>query len=165
VRFKDAAPRAALAMALACCARDQTEHAVQRDAARDSSISSAASNGPDLFFRCSICHGEQGAGQPGVYPPLTRSAVMNGPASIPIRIVMGGLEGPITVNGEQYDSAMSPWGDAGPMTDAELAALLTYIRTSWGNTGSVVTAAEVAKERPSVAGRVALWTAAELGIR
>jgi mono/diheme cytochrome c family protein len=90
---------------------------------------------------------------------------VNGPPSTLIRIILGGLEGRITIKGETYDGTMPPYGGAPDMSDEEVATLLTYVRSSFGNRAAAVTAAQVARERAATAGRVSLWTPAELGLR
>lgn len=125
----------------------------------------AGLSGEQLFTQCSVCHEQTGLGLAGVYPPLAGSDIVNGPPSTLIRIVLGGLEGPITIAGERYDGTMPPYGGGPELNDAEAAALLTYVRSSFGNKAAPITAADVAKERAVHAGRVALWTPAELGLR
>lgn len=127
--------------------------------------SAALALGADLYSQCAVCHESDGTGLAGVYPPLAGSEVVNGPPGVLIKIVLGGLEGPITVKGETFDGVMPPFGGGPALTDAETAALLTYVRASFGNRGGAVRAEDVASERSASAGRVALWTAAELGLR
>ena len=90
---------------------------------------------------CSSCHGVAGAGQPGVFPPLANNAVVTGPATKVIEIVNDGLNAKITVNGAAYQGVMPGWKQQ--LTTAQVAAVITYIRTSWGNQGGPVTAADV----------------------
>lgn len=122
-------------------------------------------SGEQLFTQCSACHEQGGQGLAGVYPPLARSDIVNGAPSTLIRIVLGGLEGPITIKGERYDGTMPPFGGGPELNDEETAALLTYVRSSFGNKAPPITPADVANERAAHAGRVALWTPAELGLR
>jgi nitrite reductase (NO-forming) len=58
--------------------------------------------------------------------------------------VLNGLSGPVTVNGQDYNSVMPPMSQ---LADDEVANILTYVRNSWGNAGGTVTADEVAKAR------------------
>ena len=100
---------------------------------------------------CAACHNEDGAGKAGVAPTLAGSDIVNaaGPNRL-IRIVRHGLKGPVVVNasvtwnpsGDPSVVMGSQW-DAIGASEAKLAAVLTYIRTSWGNTGSAVTPQEV----------------------
>jgi mono/diheme cytochrome c family protein len=90
---------------------------------------------------CSSCHGVGGTGQPGVFPPLANNPVVTGPADKVIEIVNNGLNSKITVNGSEYQGLMPGWKQ--PLTPAQIAGVITYIRTTWGNQGSPVTAADV----------------------
>ena len=96
----------------------------------------------------------------GNFPPLVGSEWLLGKPEVPIAIVLHGLQGEITVKGVKYNSAMAPWG--GAMTDAEIAAVLTHERSSWGNSAPAVTEDEVKTVRAKYASRTAPWTAAEL---
>jgi len=98
--------------------------------------------------RCVSCHQANGLGATGVYPALAGSEyVLASDAGVPIRVVIHGLQGPITVKGEAFNSLMPAYGIGITMSDEEVAQVVTYIRTSWGNAASAVTAAEVASVR------------------
>lgn len=108
---------------------------------------------------CITCHMADGNGTPGVFPSLVGSEwVTTAEANVPISIVLHGLQGPITVKGETYEQVMQPWG---MIPDADIAAILTYVRSSWGNNASAVTAEQVKAIRESEGARGA-WTADEL---
>ncbi len=109
---------------------------------------------------CAACHQATGVGVEGAFPPLAGSSWVTGRAAVPIAIVLHGLQGPIDVSGKTYNSAMTPWATV--MTDAEIAATLTYARSSWGNRASAVTTAQVRAVRARFATRTTPWTAAEL---
>jgi mono/diheme cytochrome c family protein len=109
---------------------------------------------------CAVCHQATGLGVEGNFPPLAKSDWLTGKSEVPIAIVLHGLQGEIDVLGKKYNGAMAPWGAA--MNDAEIAAVLTYARSQWGNTGAAVTADEVAAIRTKYAARSTPWTAAEL---
>jgi mono/diheme cytochrome c family protein len=85
---------------------------------------------------------------------------VNGDEEKIARIVLHGLTGPVEVAGETYSGMMPPWG--GVLKDPELAAVLTYIRSSWGNKATPVTAAKIASIRAATTARTTPWTAAEL---
>lgn len=121
-----------------------------------------ASAGEVAYTRCAVCHTPTGEGMPGVYPPLAGSAWVTGPAARPIAVVLHGVQGPIAVKGATYNSAMMPYGTGVPMSDAEVAAVVSHIRSSWGNAAGAVTEAEVARVRKATAGRTAPYAAAEL---
>jgi mono/diheme cytochrome c family protein len=109
---------------------------------------------------CAACHQTTGQGVPGAFPPLAGSEWVNGDKGRVVRIIMHGLTGLVTVAGEEYEGMMPPWG--GTLGDPEIAAVATYIRSSWGNKGDAVTAAEVTAIRQESAGRSAPWTVADL---
>ncbi len=100
------------------------------------------------YLICGACHGQNGEGGP-IAPPLAGSEWVNGPVSNLIKIQMRGLVGPITVAGKEYDM---PGGMAALnfQTDEQIAGVLTYIRNSFGNKGSGVTAEQVAALRGEV---------------
>lgn len=110
---------------------------------------------------CSVCHGPQGAGVPGAFPPLAGSEIATAadPSRI-IRIVLHGLNGPITVKGVTVNSVMPPQGAA--LTDTQIADVLTYVRQSWGNQAPPVTVEAVTAARAATASRTTFWTWDEL---
>jgi nitrite reductase (NO-forming) len=94
---------------------------------------------------CSVCHQDNGAGLPGVFPPLAKSDYLKAHSQEDIlKIVLNGLTGPVKVNGHDYSSVMPPMSQ---LTDDEVANILTYVQTSWGNTGQRVRKEDVAKVR------------------
>ncbi len=100
-----------------------------------------ATAGKALFeANCSTCHGANGEGVPGTFPPLAGAEQVNGSAEEHIKIVLNGLSGPITVKGQEYNGFMTPFKH---LSDKEIADIVTYERTSWGNTGGGVTDAQV----------------------
>ncbi len=98
---------------------------------------------------CTTCHQPTGQGIPGAFPPLNESEWVNGPAENLINIQLRGLAGPIEVKGNTYNGAMMPLMDViFPQTDENTAAVLTYVRNSFGNSASAVTPDMVAALRP-----------------
>lgn len=118
--------------------------------------------GKALFSaNCITCHQANGQGIPGQYPPLAGSEVLLGPAlNHTIAIVLKGLQGPVTVAGHPFNNAMQPW--EGQYTDQQLASILTYVRSDWGNNGTPVTAQMVKQVRDEIKDRKEQWTWAEL---
>lgn len=94
---------------------------------------------------CSSCHQANGKGQPGVFPPLAGNKVVTGPAADVISIVKNGKSGKITVNGSTYNGQMPSW--KGTLSNKDIAAVVSYIRNSWGNKASTVTEAQVASAK------------------
>jgi len=109
---------------------------------------------------CATCHQATGQGIPGVYPPLANSEWAQGDEERIIRIVLHGLNGPITVEGKEFSNAMAALG--GVLKDDQIANALTYVRQEWGNKAPEVKAETVARIRAEVGNRSAPWTAAEL---
>ena len=124
--------------------------------------SAPASAGAVAYGRCVVCHTATGEGVPNVFPPLAGSEWVTGPAARPIAVVLHGLQGAVTVKGVTYTNAMMAYGTGVPMSDTEVAAVVTHIRSSWGNAASPVSEAEVARVRKATAGRTGPYTQAEL---
>ncbi len=101
---------------------------------------------------CQACHQPDGRGQERVAPSLVESPLALGPAEIPVRILLHGKEGSIGL--------MPPLGQA--FSDAQIAAVLTYIRREWGQAGAPVDAGSVGNVRAITAGRTKPWTNDEL---
>ncbi|MEO8439303.1 MAG: cytochrome c [Spartobacteria bacterium] len=106
---------------------------------------------------CATCHQANGLGVAGQYPPLAGSEIVNGGARRPVMIVLKGLQGPLTVKGQHYGSAvMQPWEKT--LNDEKIADVLTYVRQEWGNTGGPVSKEGVAGLRKELAGRTDSFT-------
>jgi mono/diheme cytochrome c family protein len=114
--------------------------------------------GSQQFMLCGACHGQQGEGT-AAGPPLAGSEWVNGSAENLIRIQLRGLVGPIKVKGKEYNFPAGMMAMA-YQTDEQIAAVLTHVRSSFGNSAPAVTPAEVAALRSEV-GKPQL-TAAEL---
>jgi mono/diheme cytochrome c family protein len=110
---------------------------------------------------CVVCHQATGQGVAGAFPPLNGSEYVVGSEQRPIRILLNGLSGPITVNGTEFNSVMPAFG---PMWDDEkIAAVLTYIRSEWGNQAEAVLTETVEAVRAVVPDRgMQTWTVEEL---
>lgn len=108
--------------------------------------------GKKIFLaNCATCHQASGQGVAGQYPPLAGSEYVMGSTRRLGMILLKGLEGPVTVKGAQYGSAvMQPWEKT--LTDAKIADVLTYIRQEWGNTGGPVSPEGIAALRKELAG-------------
>ncbi len=111
---------------------------------------------------CIACHQPTGMGLPPVFPPLANAPIVTGNPELPVKFILQGLMGPITVNGMTYNSMMPP---VAGVSDADIADVLTYVRQSFGNQGSPVTADQVKAIRAATAGRTTMWTTAELGLK
>lgn len=110
---------------------------------------------------CVACHQSDGNGLPGVYPPLVASDwVQDNPERL-IKLTLAGLAGPVVVNGNEYNNAMTPFNR---LSDQQIAAVLTYIRTddSYQNDSYPVSEDLVAQVRAEYGGRSDPWSQAEL---
>lgn len=107
---------------------------------------------------CSNCHQADGQGIRGAFPPLTDSAWVQGDEGRLIRLVLRGMQGPIEVSGELYNNVMTPHRF---LTDAQVAAVLTFVRSSFGNDASPVDPDMVSRIREVTPER-GLWQASEL---
>ena len=90
---------------------------------------------------CFACHQPDGKGLPGAFPPLAGSDFLQADRERAVRIVLKGLTGPVTVNGQTINSVMPP--QEAVLTDAQIADVLTFVLNSWGNTGDALSAAQV----------------------
>lgn len=110
--------------------------------------------------QCASCHRENGAGVTGFSPPLAGSEFAQGVSSIPIRIILHGLQGAIERNGETFNNVMPPFSAI--LTDENIANILTFVRSSWGNQADAVLPIEVESMREATAGRNSAFKEAEL---
>jgi mono/diheme cytochrome c family protein len=108
---------------------------------------------------CVACHGLDGQGVAGAFPPLAGSSWMTGDPTVPVRIVMHGLAGPIEVNGAKYDSIMPP---VVGLSDGDIASVVTYVRQTFGNDASAVAEEDVRRVRQRTRGRRDMWKVEEL---
>lgn len=107
---------------------------------------------------CGTCHGSDGLGKANQAPPLAGSDWVAKDVAVLAHVPLLGLNGPIKVAGRDWNLAMAPMG-AG-LSDADLAAVLSYIRTSWGNQSSPVSEADAKAARAAISGNAP--SAAEL---
>jgi cbb3-type cytochrome c oxidase subunit III len=122
----------AVALAAAFCALPLT-----------ASAASTAPDGKAVYTKnCASCHQANGQGLATTFPPLAKNSFVTGDPKKVIATVLHGLNGNITVNGKTYNGTMPAW--KGQLSNAEIAAVITYVRTSWGNKASKVSEKDVA---------------------
>lgn len=109
---------------------------------------------------CQLCHQANGMGVPGQFPPLVASEWVTGPDHRLTMILLKGLSGPFAVQGATYNGAMPPWEKV--LGDEQIANVLTYIRSAWGNAAAPVAPATVAAARKEFAARAEPWTQQQL---
>ena len=90
-------------------------------------------------------------------PPLAGSPRVNGHRDYVVKAILHGLTGP--VDNKTYADVMIPMG---VNNDEWIAAVSSYVRRSFGNTGGLVTPADVARVRAATEGRKSMWTVPEL---
>jgi nitrite reductase (NO-forming) len=141
-------------------------------ASAGASASAVAAGGTDLLATgqriystvCIACHQPTGMGLPPMFPPLTGSdwVNVNKPDRM-IRMVLHGFTGPFTLNGKPFVSPapiMPPQG--GALNDEQIAGVLTFVRSNFGNKAGAVTPDQVKAIREAEKARAAMWTEAEL---
>ena len=111
---------------------------------------------------CIACHQPTGKGLAPVFPSIAGVPIVNGDATSPIKFILHGLMGPITVDGVTYNSMMPP---VAGVSDQDVADVLTYVRQSFGNKSNPVTPDQVKTVRAANAARTAPWNTAELGLK
>lgn len=114
------------------------------------------------YRSCNSCHGNDGRGLEGLGPSLVDSPWVVGSPERLTALVLHGIEGPIEVHGEVWDDLMPGFAADPRLPDTAIAALLTYIRRSWGNTADPVSPELVTGTRERTGDRVEPWTAREL---
>jgi putative heme-binding domain-containing protein len=124
--------------------------------------------GAEVYQReahCATCHLSHGKGNANVYPSLVGGPWVLGSEERLIKATLHGLWGKLTVNGITYD----PSRGVPPMTafrtllkDEELAAVLTFVRNTWGNKAAPVSAASVQRVREQTLDRTTFWIPDEL---
>ena len=134
------------AMAVFLQALPQTARPPPKDAG--AAMPSVAERGASIYeHQCSQCHGDQGQGVSGAYPALAgnRAVLMHEPANL-VQIVLNGGFAPATA-GNPRPFGMPPYVLI--LSDADVAAVLTHLRTSWGNRAPLVSEFEVSRQRSS----------------
>lgn len=107
---------------------------------------------------CMACHQADGKGQPGVAPSLIGTPWVVGSEERLTRIVLDGLQGPITVGDERWNLVMPGHRQNPILSDERIAAILTYIRRTWGNEASPVATETVERIRKATEDREKPWT-------
>ena len=121
---------------------------------------SLAEQGKAVYANCQTCHQATGLGAPGQFPPLVKSDFVLGSEKRMIAIILKGLQGPVTVNGAAFNGAMPPW--EGALNNKKIAAVATYVRSSWGNNAPEINEAKVAAARAEFSKQTASWTAEQI---
>ncbi len=115
--------------------------------AKPTTLAERIEDGKSIYGKtCFACHQQNGDGLPNAFPPLANSDFLNADPNRAIEFVLKGKTGEITVNGKKYNSIMT----AQTLQDDEVANVLTFVYSSWGNSKKVVTPAMVAAVRKTI---------------
>lgn len=107
---------------------------------------------------CVACHQTDGQGLAGVFPPLVGSRWVLESRERLVQIMLYGIQGPIEVRGKVYNGAMPAFAR---LSDAELAAVTSHIRSTWGNAAAQLAPEEFTSGRDRFPGRSASWAGGE----
>jgi mono/diheme cytochrome c family protein len=103
-------------------------------------LKASITRGKQVYLQqCLACHQVDAGGVPNMNPPLIKTKQVLGDRTALIKIVLNGLKG-VDIDGDSYNGVMAPHPD---LSDQEIADVLTYVRNSFGNKASAVTAAQV----------------------
>lgn len=115
-----------------------------------------AADGAQLYAaNCVACHQASGAGLAGVFPPLAGSEWVLAADKVLVNILLHGISGTLTVKGTPYNGQMPAFKDK--LGDAEIAAVLSYIRSNFGNSGGKIAVEVVTAERAAGKERKDAW--------
>jgi mono/diheme cytochrome c family protein len=129
-----------------------------------SGTSGTALGGSSLFIsNCSSCHGADGSGIRGAFPPLNGSSIVQGDKETLTKILLHGLQGQVTVKGDQYNGTMPAFGSV--LSDEQISAILTYVRSMPDNKSGSVSTEEVNSARRKTASQQQAWTPDELELK
>ena len=112
---------------------------------------------------CVVCHQASGMGVAGQFPPLVGSEYVLAEGNMGdnhlVMLVLNGLQGHFMVKGQAYNNAMVPWKQ---LSDEQIADILTYIRSDWGNNAPPITPDFVAQIRKETASATDSYTQEQL---
>lgn len=118
-------------------------------------------NGKELYSgNCASCHGRIAEGIPGAFPPLVNTKWITGDKSVPIRTILHGLEGELEVKNQAYDGSMPSF--RARLSNAEIAAIINYLRSESEGDQSLITQEDVAQLRDQYSDRTNMWNSSEL---
>ncbi|MFA6945876.1 MAG: cytochrome c, partial [Pedobacter sp.] len=132
-----------------------------KGAERDLFVKGKAIYARDGF--CNTCHQSDGRGlQSSGFPPLAGTSWATGSEERLIKLVLKGLHGPIEVLGQKYPGQVPMTPFAGMLNDDEVAAVLTYVRNSFGNKASVISSEKVKVTRSAIKDKTGFYSPDEL---
>jgi mono/diheme cytochrome c family protein len=106
-----------------------------------SSLAASIANGKNIYIQnCASCHQTDGGGAGNMNPPLIKTTYVLGDKTTLIKIVLNGFSDNVEINGQTYQNTMASHDF---LKDQEIADVLTYVRNSFTNKASAVTASQV----------------------
>ena len=130
---------------------NRPEQVVALECAGSTNAKAAIDGGAIFQAKCVACHQANGAGIAGVFPPLAGSEWVTGKPETVANILLHGISGKITVKGVEYNGQMPAFGSL--LKDDEIAAVLTHIRATWGNSAPAIDEKLVSTVRESTKAR------------
>ena len=104
-------------------------------------LQASMTRGKQVYLQvCLACHQADAGGVQGMTPTLVKTTYVLGPKTPLIKIVLNGMTGAVTINGDDFHNVMAPHSD---LSDQQIADVLTYVRNSFGNKASAVSVAQV----------------------
>ena len=120
----------------------QAKKSAAKSVATTGSLKQSINDGQVVYQKyCLTCHQADGSGVPNLNPPLLQTKWVLGSKAILIEQVLKGSKGKVEIEGETFHNTMPPLGQT--LSDQQIADVLTYVRNSFGNKSSRVSAAEV----------------------
>lgn len=117
----------------------------------DNLLRTADPGGETLYANyCQACHQSDAQGMEGLFPPLADNDRVSGPKEYIISVILRGLDGALTIDGERYDHPMPPMDD---LSDREIAEIATWVRQNFENRGDAVAPEDVASVRARIGGQ------------
>lgn len=125
-------------------------------ATQENSLAALMEKGKQVYTTtCQSCHQATGIGIPGAFPPLAGSDWVKGPGKRVAAIILHGIQGEITVNGQKYQGVMPTFQDQ--LKPEDIAAVATYVRNSFGNNADLVTVEMVNQVKEETKSKTTLW--------
>lgn len=125
--------------------RKLLSHIRSPDEINDNLMKDVAAGGEKIYYQyCSACHQLNGKGASGRFPPIVGTDWVTGDKQRLIKVLLNGMEGSLEIDGEVYNGVMPQHSF---LSDTEIAEVLTYIRSNFGNTANAVAKVEVEKIR------------------
>jgi mono/diheme cytochrome c family protein len=121
--------------------------------------------GHEVYFRdahCATCHQPNGKGLDPAFPPLAQSEWVTGDPERLIKLTMHGMMGPLEVNGKKYAGLVPMTAFGGILKDDEMAAVLTYVRNSFGNKAPSIQPSQIGAVREATKSQQGFYMADDL---